>query len=63
MKPTEILENEHRVIEQVLACLIRINDGSGKGKLNAESPGRRSSSSRRLPISVTMARRKSICFP
>ncbi|MGI6454191.1 MAG: hemerythrin domain-containing protein [bacterium] len=38
MKPTEILENEHRVIEQVLACLIRINDeAQEKGKLNAES--------------------------
>ncbi len=32
MKPTEILENEHRVIEQVLSCLEKVADLSEKSK-------------------------------
>jgi len=36
MKPTEILSNEHRVIEQVLACLGRlIDESSAAGKFDA----------------------------
>lgn len=32
MKATEILENEHRVIEQVLSCLEKLTEESGKSK-------------------------------
>lgn len=38
MKPTEILYNEHRVIEQVLECLERMaREATTVGKLNAQS--------------------------
>lgn len=38
MKPTEILSNEHRVIEQVLQCLGKIADEAlSRGKLDRES--------------------------
>lgn len=38
MRPTEILENEHRVIEQVLSCLEKIADqGLAQGKLDEMS--------------------------
>ncbi|HBO42381.1 MAG TPA: hemerythrin [Planctomycetaceae bacterium] len=38
MKPTEILSNEHRVIEQVLQCLGKIADeAESGGKLDKES--------------------------
>ena len=38
MKPTQILENEHRVIEQVLDCLDKIADRcETDGRLDAES--------------------------
>ncbi|NLE37075.1 MAG: hemerythrin [Pirellulaceae bacterium] len=38
MKPTEILSNEHRVIEQVLQCLGKIADeAASNGKLDKES--------------------------
>jgi len=40
MKPTEILSNEHRVIEQVLACLGRlIDESNAAGKLDAALAG------------------------
>lgn len=38
MKPTEILSNEHRVIEQVLACLERMIDQSQSRRKLAEQP-------------------------
>lgn len=40
MKPTEILENEHRVIEQVLSCLEKAADLSEKNKKLDSDPVR-----------------------
>jgi hemerythrin-like domain-containing protein len=40
MKPTEILENEHRVIEQVLDCLDAMVDESEKSGRVPEEPAR-----------------------
>lgn len=40
MKPTEILSEEHRIIEQVLDCLERIaQDCASQGRLDATSAG------------------------
>lgn len=40
MKPTEVLSNEHRVIEQVLDCLERIiAEARANGRLDAASAG------------------------
>jgi len=40
MKPTEILSNEHRVIEQVLACLQKMIEQSQSQQKLAEQPAR-----------------------
>ena len=64
MKSLEILMDEHRVIEQVLNCLEQILERCGtEGKLRqGHLLARHSTSSARLQIAATTARRKS-SFP
>ena len=60
MKPTDILSDEHRVIEQVLDCLERMVEQPGVDRPagRPSRPGTRSSSSACLPTAAIMARKR-----
>ena len=64
MNPTDILMDEHRVIEQVLNCLEKIiEQATAAGGWRKSLPGKPSTSSARLQIVVTTERRKPTYSP